>query len=80
MITVTKAISLSGEELAEEFWDKDCEQQAEFFNKNKFKNDYWNHGRALTQIDNLVDLLDYDGREFIERIYASLQGWHYYND
>ena len=80
MITVTKAISLSGEELAEEFWEKDCEQQAEFFNKNKLMKDNWNHGRALTQIDNFVDLLDDDGREFIERIYASLQGWHYYND
>ena len=80
MITVTKAISLSGEELAEEFWEKDCEQQAEFFNKNKLKNDQWNHGRALTQIDNFVDLLDDDGREFIEKIYASLQGWYYYNN
>lgn len=80
MITVTKVISLSGEELAEEFWDKDCIQQAEFFNKNKLKDDNWNHGRALTQIDNFVDMLDDDGRDFIERIYASLQGWHYYND
>ena len=44
MITVTKVISLSGEELAEEFWEKDCEQQAEFFNKNRLKNDNWNHG------------------------------------
>ena len=80
MITVTKTISLNGEELAEEFWDLNCEQQAEFFNKNKLKNDNWNHGRSLTQIDNFVDLLDDDGRDFIERIYASLQGWHYYND
>lgn len=80
MITVTKTISLSGEELATEFWDQDCEQQAEFFNKNKLKNENWNHGRALTQIDNFVDLLDEDGREFIEKIYTSLQGWHYYND
>lgn len=80
MITVTKVISLSGEELAEEFWEKDCEQQAEFFNKNKLKSDNWNHGRALTQIDNFVDMLNDDGRDFIERIYASLQGWHYYND
>lgn len=75
MITVTKVISLNGEELAEEFWDKDCIQQAEFFNKNKFKD-----GEGLTQIDNFVDLLDDNGREFIEKIYSSLQGWHYYND
>ena len=37
MLTVTKVISLSGEEIAAEFWEKDCIQQAEFFNKNKFK-------------------------------------------
>ena len=80
MITVTKVISLSGEELAEEFWEKNCEQQAEFFNKNKLKNDNWNHGRALTQIDSFVDSLDDDGREFIEKIYASLQDWHRCND
>ena len=80
MIIVNKAISLSGEELAEEFWEKDCEQQAEFFNKNKLKDNNWNHGRALTQIDRFVDLLDDDGREFIERIYSSLKGWYYYNN
>ena len=80
MITITKTIDLSGEELSEEFWEKNCEQQAEFFNKNKFKNDNWNHGRALAQIDNFVDMLDDNGREFIEKIYSSLQGWHYYND
>lgn len=80
MITVTKVISLSGEELAEEFWDKDCVEQAEFFNKNKFKDINWYRGRALAQIDNFVDLLDDDGRDFIEKIYSSLQGWHYYND
>lgn len=75
MIIVTKAISLSGEELAEEFWEKDCEQQAEFFNKNKFKG-----GEGLSQIDNFVDMLDDNGRDFIEKIYRSLQGFHYYND
>ena len=75
MITVTKVINLSGEELAEEFWDKDCMHQAEFFNKNKFQG-----GEGLTQIDNFVDMLDDNGRDFIEKIYSSLQGWHYYND
>lgn len=80
MIRITKAISLSGEEIAEEFWEKNCEEQANFFNKNKLKDNDWNHGRALIQIDNFVDMLDDNGREFIEKIYSSLQGWHHYND
>ncbi len=80
MLTVTKVISLSGEEIAAEFWEKDCMEQAEFFNKNKFKDNNWNRGGALAQIDNFVNSLDDDGREFIEKIYSSLQGWHYYND
>ena len=49
-------------------------EQANFFNKNKFKDNDWNHGRALIQIDNFVDMLDENGREFIEKIYSSLQG------
>lgn len=80
MIRITKAISLSGEEIAEEFWEKNCEEQANFFNKNKLKDNDWNHGRALNQIDNFVDMLDDNGREFIEKIYSSLQGWYHYND
>lgn len=80
MIRITKAISLSGEEIAEEFLEKDCEEQANFFNKNKLKDNDWNHGRALIQIDNFVDMLDENGREFIEKIYSSLQGWYHYND
>ena len=80
MIRITKAISLSGEEIAEEFLEKDCEEQANFFNKNKLKDNDWNNGRALIQIDNFVDMLDENGREFIEKIYSSLQGWYHYND
>lgn len=80
MIRITKAISLSGEEIAEEFLEKDCEEQANFFNKNKLKDNDWNHGRALIQIDNFVDMLDENGREFIEKIYSSLQGRYHYND
>lgn len=80
MIRIIKAISLSGEEIAEEFWEKNCEEQANFFNKNKLKDNDWNHGRALIQIDNFVDMLDDNGREFIEKIYSSLQGWYHYND
>lgn len=80
MIRITKAISLSGEEIAEEFWEKNCEEQANFFNKNKLKDNDWNHGMALIQIDNFVDALYDNGREFIEKIYSSLQGWHCYND
>ena len=80
MIRITKTISLSGEEIAEEFWEKDCEEQANFFNKNKFKDNDWNYGRELIQIDSFVDLLDENGREFIEKIYSSLQDWYHYND
>lgn len=80
MIRIIKAISLSGEEIAEEFWEKNCEEQANFFNKNKLKDNDWNHGRALIQIDNFVDMLDDNGREFVEKIYNSLQGWYHYNN
>ena len=80
MILITKSISLNGKELAEEFWEKSDIEQAEFFNKNKFKDNNWGNGDAIMQIDSLVDLLDDNGREFIEKIYSSLQGWHYYND
>lgn len=80
MIRIIKTISLSGEEIAEEFWEKNCEEQANFFNKNKLKDNDWNHGRALIQIDNFVDMLDDNGREFIEKIYSSLQDWYHYND
>jgi hypothetical protein len=80
MITISQTIRLSGEELAEEFAEKDCEEQAAFFNKNMLKNDDWNFGMALMQIDDFVDLLDDNGREFIEKIYASLQDWHRHND
>lgn len=70
MITDTKAIRTSGEELAEEFWVQDYKQQADFFNKNKFT--------EQDQINGFVDRLDDNGREFIEKIYSSLQGWRYY--
>ena len=80
MIRITKTISLSGEEIAEEFWEKDYEEQANFFNKNKFKDNDWNYGRELVQIDSFVDLLDENGREFIEKIYSSLKNWYHYND
>lgn len=80
MISITKSISLNGEELAEEFWEKSDIEQAEFFNKNKFKDNNWGNGNAIIQIDSLVDSLDDNGREFIEKIYSSLQGWRYYND
>lgn len=80
MITITKEVSLNGEEMAREFWELNAEEQAEFFNKNKFKDNNWEHSLALRQIDSFIDLLDDNGREFIEKIYRSLQGWHYYND
>lgn len=73
MIRIEKEIELNGEDLAREFWEQDCLEQAEFFNKNKLKEDKWNHGRALFQIDNFVANLDDDGREFIKRIYDSMK-------
>ena len=72
LIKIEKEIELNGEELAREFWEQDCEQQAEFFNKNKFIINEWNHGRAILQIDWLVEYLDDNGRRFIKRIYDSM--------
>ena len=73
LIKIEKEIELNGEELAREFWEQDCEQQAEFFNQNKFITNEWNHGRAILQIDWLVEYLDNNGRDFIRRIYDSMQ-------
>lgn len=74
MIKIEKEINLSGEDLAREFWDKNCYEQAEFFNKNKLRENNWNQGCAILQIDSFVDELDENGIEFIEKIYSSLQG------
>lgn len=76
LIKIEKEIELNGEELAREFWEQDCGEQAKFFNQNKLKEDELNHGYALLQIDRFVDELNDDGREFIEKIYSSLQGWY----
>ena len=74
MITVSKDIELSGEQLAREFGESNAEEQAEFFNKNAFLGNNWNHGCALCQIDSFVDLLDDNGKSFIEKIYRSMEG------
>ena len=73
LIKIEKEIELNGEELAREFWEQDCGEQAKFFNQNKLKEDEWNHGYALLQIDRLVEYLDDNGRDFIKRIYDSMQ-------
>lgn len=73
MIKIEKEIALNGEELAREFWEQNCEQQAEFFNLNKFITNKWNHGRAIMQIDWIVEYLDDNGRDFINKIYDSMQ-------
>ena len=73
LIKIEKEIELNGEELAREFWEQDCEQQAEFFNQNKFITNGWNHGGAILQIDWFVEYLDDNGRDFIKRIYDSMQ-------
>ena len=78
MITITKEIELSGNELAEQFWEMSCTDQAEFFNQNKFM-DVENSYRARIQLDNFVDSLNDDGRTFIKMIWDSLQGWEELN-
>ena len=74
MITKTVEIKLSGKDLADELWELDCQEQADFFNKNGFVKDNFNHGYALIQIDRIIELLDENGRKFIEKLYSSLQG------
>ena len=78
MIRITKEIELTGKELAEQFWDMDCYEQAEFFNQNGFMDEN-NVGRSQIQLDNFVDELNENGRIFIKMIWDSLQGWEEYN-
>ena len=78
MITITKQIELSGKELAEQFWDMDYFEQAEFFNQNKFM-DVKNSYRSAFQLDNFVDTLDENGRMFVKMIWDSLQEWEELN-
>lgn len=75
MITKTIEIKLSGKELADELWELDCQEQADFFNKNGFVKDNFNKGYASIQIDRITELLDENGRKFIEKLYKSMQGW-----
>ena len=75
MITKTVKIKLSGKDLADELCELDCQEQADFFNKNGFVKDNFNHGYALIQIDRIIELLDENGRKFIEKLYSSMQGW-----
>ena len=74
MITKTLAIKLSGKDLADEFWELGCKEQSDFFNKNGFVRDNFNHGCALIQIDRITELLDENGRKFIKKLYSSMQG------
>ena len=76
MITKTVAIKLSGKDLADEFWELDCQEQADFFNKNGLVKDDFNHGYAILQIDRLTELLDENGKMFISKLYDSMQGWN----
>ena len=77
MITKTVEIKLSGKDLADELWKLDCQEQADFFNKNGFVIDDFNHGYAITQIDRLTELLDEKGKRFISKLYDSMQDWQY---
>ena len=75
MITKTVEIKLSGKDLADELWELDCQEQADFFNKNGFVKDNFNCGYALVQIDRLTELLDENGKRFISKLYDSMQSW-----
>lgn len=72
MITITKQIELSGNELAEQFWEMSCTDQAEFFNNNKFM-DVENSYRARIQLDRLIEYLNEDGVKFIKMIFDSVK-------
>ena len=75
MITKTVEIKLSGKDLADELWELDCQEQADFFNKNGFVKDGFNLGYVATQIDRVTELLDENGKKFISKLYDSMQGW-----
>ena len=73
--SVGSKLSLSGKDLADELWELDCQEQADFFNKNGFVKDNFNRGCATIQIDRLTELLDENGKRFISKLYNSMQGW-----
>ena len=75
MITKAVEIKLSGKDLADELWELDCQEQADFFNKNGYVKDNFNHGYAIIQIDRLTELLDENGKKFISKLYDSMQGY-----
>ena len=75
MITKTVEIKLSGKDLADELWELDCQEQADFFNKNGFVKNNFNHVCASIQIDRITELLDENGKKFISKLYDSMQGW-----
>ena len=75
MITKTIEIKLSGKDLADELWELDCQEQADFFNKNGFVKNNFNYLGAITQIDRITELLDENGRKFIIKLYNSMRGW-----
>ena len=75
MITKTVEIKLSGKDLADELWELDCQEQADFFNKNGFVKNNFNHGCASIQIVCITELLDESGKKFISKLYDSMHGW-----
>lgn len=76
MITKTIEIKLSGKDLADELWELDCQEQADFFNKICYRKDNFNYECAITQIDRITELLDENGRKFITKLFSSMQGWN----
>ena len=57
-------INLTGEEIAELFWELDCQAQSEFFNHIATKDRLVFQLRAVTDCDNLTD----QGRFAMSRI------------
>ncbi len=67
MLKIEKEISLTGEELANEFWELNCEEQAKFFNCliNQAQ------GKGIIQIDYIFEEpINNNAVELIKLLYS----------
>lgn len=70
MIKIEKEVSLTGEELANEFWELNCSEQAKFFNRlgdiiEKAQ------GKGIMQLDYIFDEpINDNAVEFIKLLYS----------
>lgn len=70
MIKIEKEISLTGEELANEFWELNCSEQAKFFNRlgNIVEK---SQGKGIMQIDYIFEEpINNNAVEFIKLLYS----------